>query len=89
VWNANNGQLQITLDTGSGSPATAVSFGASGQLVAAGGEDGTVRVWSTGNPAPLAQLSGHNSVTAIAFSPDGRLLASGGSDTTIRLWGVR
>lgn len=89
VWNANSGQLQITLDTGSGSPATAVSFGASGQLVAAGGEDGTVRVWSTGNPAPLAQLSGHNSVTAIAFSPDGRLLASGGSDTTIRLWGVR
>lgn len=89
VWNSGSGQLQITLDTGSGSAATAVSFGASGQLVAAGGEDGAVRVWSTGSPAPLAQLNGHNSVTALAFSPDGRLLASGGSDTAIRLWGVR
>lgn len=89
VWNSGSGQLQITLDTGASSAATAVSFGASGQLVAAGGADGAVRVWSTGSPAPMAVLNGHNSVTAVAFSPDGTLLASGGSDTTIRLWGVR
>jgi len=89
VWNSGSGQLQITLDTGSGSPATAVSFGASGQIVAAGSDNGAVHIWSTGSPAPLAALSGHNSVTSIAFSPDGTLLASGGSDTTIRLWGVR
>jgi len=89
VWNSSSGQLQITLDTGAGNAATAVSFGASGQLVAAGGEDGAVRVWSTGSPAPMTLLPGHNSVTAVMFSPDGTLLASGGSDTMIRLWGVR
>ncbi|MEL7672419.1 MAG: CARDB domain-containing protein [Chloroflexota bacterium] len=89
VWNSGTGQLQITLDTGGGSAATAVTFGASGQIVAAGGEDGTVRVWSTGSPAPLAALGGHNAVTSVAISPDGTLLASGGSDTAIRLWGVR
>ena len=89
MWNSSSGQLQITLDTGAGNAATAVSFGASGQLVAAGGEDGAVRVWSTGSPAPMTLLPGHNSVTAVMFSPDGTLLASGGSDTMIRLWGVR
>ncbi len=89
VWNSGSGQLQITLDTGQSSAATAVAFGAGNQVVAAGGEDGAVRVWSINNPSPLVVLPGHNGVSSLAFSPDGTMLASGGGDTLIRIWGVR
>ena len=63
------------------------------EVLAAGNDDGTIRLWDTANPAPsqglLCLLVGGgtgNSVGSVAFSPDGEVLAAGNEDGTIRLW---
>ncbi len=67
-----------------------LAFSADGSLLAAGADDGTVRLWDAKTGDTRAVLSGHtDSVNAVAFSPDGALLASGGGDQTVRLWDVK
>ena len=68
-----------------------VVFSPSGTLLAAGGGDGTVRLWNpaTGQPvgAPLrATSSTVYGAPAVAFSPNGTLLATGELDGTVRVW---
>lgn len=65
-----------------------------GRLIASGGWDGIVRLWSGKRTAssllrPLASLRWHASnVRTVAFSGDSRWLASGGEDRTIAAWRV-
>lgn len=60
-----------------------------GTMVAAGYQDGTVRLWDMDTGERLIVLEGHTGrVMSLDFSPDGTLLASGGSDGTVRLWGI-
>ncbi|MGH6693150.1 MAG: WD40 repeat domain-containing protein, partial [Gammaproteobacteria bacterium] len=65
-------------------------------LVAAGGVDGSVRLWDVDSRQRLAsfrtaihQRAGHEAlVTSLAFSPDGAFLASGHVDGNIHLWSL-
>lgn len=65
-------------------------------LVAAGGVDGSVRLWDidsrrrlTTFRTALHQRAGHEAlVTSLAFSPDGAFLASGHVDGNIHLWSL-
>ncbi|WP_437982835.1 pentapeptide repeat-containing protein [Sorangium sp. So ce117] len=67
----------------------AVSWNPSGDLLAAGHGDGSVRLWDAVSGQAIRAMAGHrDSVNSVAFSPDGRTLASGSRDTTVRLWEV-
>jgi WD40 repeat protein len=68
---------------------TGLAFSPDGALVATGGKDGTVRLWSAATGAEQRRLEGHTAeVNDVAFSPDGRALASASADETVRLWSV-
>ncbi|MCB0124074.1 MAG: hypothetical protein KDE58_17590, partial [Caldilineaceae bacterium] len=59
-------------------------------LLAAGGGDGTIRLWQVADRLPSGICIGHTSyVWDVAFSPDGQWLASAGEDGTVRLWDTR
>ncbi|WP_437817181.1 HEAT repeat domain-containing protein [Sorangium sp. So ce1078] len=70
----------------SAAPLRAVAFDPAGEMVAAAGDDGVVRVITLSTGA-RRDMPGHDGpVAALAFTPrDGRL-ASGGDDGTVRLW---
>jgi uncharacterized protein YcbK (DUF882 family) len=77
---------------GHGGWVRAVAWSPDGELLASGGHDEVIRLWSFGN-APgeagtaVKTLRGHRLwISALAFSPDGKRLASAGFDKRIRLW---
>jgi WD40 repeat protein len=67
-----------------------VSWAPTGNLLASGSIDNTVRVWDTTNGSCLHCLEGHNSdIHDLCWSPDGSLLASASEDKTIRVWNIK
>ncbi|MEQ9371771.1 MAG: AAA family ATPase [Coleofasciculus chthonoplastes F3-SA18-01] len=65
-----------------------MSFSPDGQMIASGGKDTTIKLWSIDGTL-LNTLQGHKSdIVAITFSPNGELLASASCDKTIKLWSL-
>jgi hypothetical protein len=73
-------------------PTTVVAcfaFAPDSRTLAAGLDDGTLRLWDVVGQRELASHTGHAwSIESLAFSPDGRRLATGGRDRTVKLWDV-
>ena len=67
----------------------ALAFSLDGQLLAAGDNTGTVKIWDVQNQQAIAHLAGDTTtVSSVTFSPDGRILASAGYQGHIKLWTV-
>lgn len=84
VWD-EDGQLERLHLAGS-TPLLDVEVSADGRWIAAGGRDGSVYLWSEGEPLPRARFSDHDErVPALEFSRDSRWLFSGSWDRTLRV----
>lgn len=75
-----------------------VAYSPSGEQIASGGTDRTIRLWNLQGDLVAPPFRGHQeTVTSIAFSPDGTMIASGSGnqkskdsfDNTIRLWNLQ
>ncbi|XXY46486.1 pentapeptide repeat-containing protein [Sorangium sp. So ce269] len=72
-----------------GSGCNAVAWSPSGDLLATGHDDGSVRLWDAVSGQAIREMAGHlGAVNSVAFSAEGRALASGSNDKTVRLWEV-
>ena len=70
-----------------GAHGLAVTFDASGDIVAAGGEDGSVRVWDVGRASAAGRSldAGTTQVNAVALGPGGGLIAAADDDGRVRV----
>jgi WD40 repeat protein len=69
---------------------SSVALSASGDLLASGSDDGTVKLWDTRSGRLLYSLEGHGGmVNSVALSASGDLLATGFHDGTVKLWDAR
>ena len=64
-----------------------MAFDPTGQTLASGSDDTTVKLWEPASGKLLRTLEGHKStVFSVAFDPTGQTLASGSLDNTVKLW---
>jgi WD40 repeat protein len=82
VWDAASRTRVCQLQGHTGDAACVAAL--PGGLVATGGLDHTVRLWTAATGAHVATLQCGRAVLALAALPDGRLASGGGGD--IRLW---
>ena len=68
---------------------SSVAYSPTGDMLASGAEDGTVKLWSTKTGQEIVTFKGHGKrVYSVAFSPVGDAIASGADDGTVRLWSI-
>jgi hypothetical protein len=68
---------------------TSLAVAPNGRTIAAGVNDGSIRLWRAADGGDERLLAGHTQpVSGLAFSADGELLISGAGDKTLRLWRV-
>ena len=67
-----------------------VAFSPRGDVLAATGLDGSVRLWDLNGSPRSEALKGHSPhhVRSVAFSPRGDVFATGGFDGTVKLWNL-
>lgn len=66
-----------------------LAFSPNGRILASGGRNGDITLWSVKTAKVLRGLAGDGTLIApIAFSPNGKYLACGGSDNATRIWNV-
>ena len=71
-----------------GQKVNAVSYSPTGELIATGSNDRTIKIWNQQGKL-LSTLTGHQDrVTALAFAPNGKFLASASADNTLKLWSI-
>lgn len=94
IWDVEQEQVTLTLDV----PPALFTFWArdwlalspDGELLAAGFEDATVRLWNPRTGEEVRILREHRApILAVGFSGDGSRLAACATDGAVRIWNVR
>jgi len=68
----------------------ALAYTPDSRYLAAGSDDGLLRLWSVKTGSVIRLFSGHrDTIRSIAISPNGKLLASTGDDHATRIWEVK
>ncbi|WHT22584.1 WD40 repeat domain-containing protein [Crossiella sp. CA-258035] len=92
VWDTPDGQLRQRAAFRADSSLTATAFTPDGRVLATGGADNHLHLWSLadpGNPRELSSVAAHaEPLHHLTAGPDGRTLASTGADNTTRLWDI-
>ncbi len=91
VQNVNLAQTDLAYSsfTQTFSRIESVAISPDGQLLAAAGDGGAIRLFRLPNGETHHLLTGHtNTITSVAFSPDSTTLASTGDDGMILLWTI-
>lgn len=64
-----------------------VAFSSDGQLIAAGMNNGQIRLWRALDGQPLLTFQAHNrQIWSLVFNPENTLLVSGGNDGQVKVW---
>jgi small GTP-binding protein len=64
-----------------------VAFDPTGQMLASGSDDQTVKLWDTASGKLIRTLDGHKDmVGSVEIDPTGQMLASASNDQTVKLW---
>ena len=67
-------------------PVSCIGVSSGGELIASGGGDGSVRLWSSSG-VEIKRLIGHRArVVSAAFLPDDSYVVSGAADGAIKIW---
>lgn len=86
IWDAETGQLQLTLEGHTDAVLSAV-FSPDSKRIITSSSDKTARVWDAETGQPLLTLKGHtDSVWSAVFSPDNKRIVTSSSDRTARVW---
>jgi WD40 repeat protein len=86
IWDARTLELRQTLEGNTGPVWGGCAVSADGNILAAGGSDGAVRVWTMPAGDLRHVLMHPTAVWDCAVFPDGRLLATARSEGLILLW---
>lgn len=88
IWDIKTGSLiSRWKDSDSKGEVTTVAFEPESNLVAAGYDDGSIRLWDASSGTILSTFNGHKSaVSTLLFDSSGTRLASGSRDSNIIIW---
>ncbi|MHC4496198.1 MAG: WD40 domain-containing protein, partial [Planctomycetota bacterium] len=96
IWEPRSGKLTRSIE-GYPAPIICLALSPEGNVLAAGSENGIIRLWDAANNWTSVFLrgepndfeTGKTKFTAITWSPDGTFLASGDSMCKIRIWDLK
>lgn len=81
---------ELVLQQGHSSSVGCAAFSPDSRLLATGGRDGTVRLWSVPSGELVRILTGHYlEVISVAFSHDGKLVTGAGNGPEIFVWDIQ
>ncbi|MBC8875719.1 MAG: protein kinase [Planctomycetes bacterium] len=85
IWSWPDGRYLRTFRQSDGGALYSLALSSDGRYVAAGSNEGVIRVWEVDSAEELTEMRGHGSrVNAMAFSPDASRLVSVGHE--VMLW---